>query len=979
MPPKKNRNRCNKKKITINNADEVTNEKGNWEFSFFQKKYDPVNEINIKTKLVPSNNFSLKNLDKYSSNYTSKEKELLIKQQTEPLNSKELIILKNYINKQNLSIQKDYAYINSIGISYVPVTIEGKIKLTLVLLENQLKKQNSNLLVQLYYKLLDNYDGLTDSLKKEYSIQLNKLYSYINTLDIIKIQFNELHTQLPPLNFNGFKKFDDWQLEVINNIDNNISTLINAPTSSGKSVLAAYTALKGRVLYVVPTDALAWQISAYIGHTIDHDVPIITSTYISCPKRDKFVEILNNSKSIIGTPDSIVDFLPFIKNNFNWIVLDEVHMIGNIEGSAMEYIIKVFNNTPFIGLSATISNNDEITKWFSKITNKEVKSIVCKKRFFNLQRYMYNNNEIIPIRPFSLINEDTIKNKSLCPLILQPTPPDIWELVKKLENKFELKKLDVYNYFSKSDRIKLDDVNKYFELLVDFVYEKYNTNKNDILEILKTYSIEKSNEKSNNSDKKVNLVDLTFKLKENKNLPIILFNIDNNQCVQYIREYAKKINRLELEKYPNLYNDRFKTLKQNNKLEKKIHNGHEDNNKDMEKTKKISKEFLSNEIDKNSKLQNLEEIYLQEPHSDFILTDAQYFHEDVIKEWAEKLKKYFPYTDNEYHYLIKLLWRGVGVYISDLPMEYLRLVQSLASQKQLGVVFSDKSLIYGVSMPFKSVGIIYTDNITDIIFQQMCGRAGRRGLDKEGNIIFIDFEWGKIKSFSTNTPPKISSMDNIIYSLEHANKISILNSTDQRWDNVLNNKLSKNNELYTSKNLYTKSINNIPEDINHLHMNWKLRHSKDSIIISFLIPYLKSAFDSSDHTQEINQINIAHFLAYFIDTISTTDTNKLLIKPLILNNKPYNEIIPKLKEMDISIDENIDNSIFNSIRLNKINIDADNDETIKENLLNFGIKIKSLQHYCYHSKINNLCKLLGKLLTRIMWIYYSNSLIVQQL
>ena len=42
-------------------------------------------------------------------------------------------------------------------------------------------------------------------------------------------------------------------------------------------------------------------------------------------------------------------------------------------------------------------------------------------------------------------------------------------------------------------------------------------------------------------------------------------------------------------------------------------------------------------------------------------------------------------------------------------------------------------------MPFRSVVIVkddkHSDTLDSMLFQQMCGRAGRRGLDKEGNII----------------------------------------------------------------------------------------------------------------------------------------------------------------------------------------------------------------------------------------------------
>jgi len=69
-------------------------------------------------------------------------------------------------------------------------------------------------------------------------------------------------------------------------------------------------------------------------------------------------------------------------------------------------------------------------------------------------------------------------------------------------------------------------------------------------------------------------------------------------------------------------------------------------------------------------------------------------------------------------------------------------VQILAQQGFLAVVFSDDALAYGVNMPFRSC-IFCGDMgpaLTPLIAQQMQGRAGRRGMDVQGNIIYLGME-----------------------------------------------------------------------------------------------------------------------------------------------------------------------------------------------------------------------------------------------
>jgi hypothetical protein len=67
----------------------------------------------------------------------------------------------------------------------------------------------------------------------------------------------------------------------------------------------------------------------------------------------------------------------------------------------------------------------------------------------------------------------------------------------------------------------------------------------------------------------------------------------------------------------------------------------------------------------------------------------------------------------------------------------------LAQKGRLGVVFSDDALAYGVNMPFRSCIFCgdMGDALTPLIAQQMQGRAGRRGLDVQGNVIYLGMDW----------------------------------------------------------------------------------------------------------------------------------------------------------------------------------------------------------------------------------------------
>jgi hypothetical protein len=181
------------------------------------------------------------------------------------------------------------------------------------------------------------------------------------------------------------------------------------------------------------------------------------------------IELLNKADSIVGTAETIMDYLPFIKINFKWMIFDEVHMIGKPEGSGMEHIIKLIPNIPILALSATIGNTDEIVDWLKTISSEQtIHKVICTKRFFNLQRFYFNSNELNCLHPFSLVDESNFEDESILTKSLQPTPPNIWDLSKKLGEVFELDNLNPNKYFNRDKRIELEDAYAYFLELIKF-------------------------------------------------------------------------------------------------------------------------------------------------------------------------------------------------------------------------------------------------------------------------------------------------------------------------------------------------------------------------------------------------------------------------------------------------------------------------------------------------------------------------------
>merc|ERR1711871_664849 len=81
------------------------------------------------------------------------------------------------------------------------------------------------------------------------------------------------------------------------------------------------------------------------------------------------------------------------------------------------------------------------------------------------------------------------------------------------------------------------------------------------------------------------------------------------------------------------------------------------------------------------------------------------------------------------------------------------------------------------------------------------------------------------------------------------------------------------------------------------------------------------------------------------------------------------------ENLGIDIPEKIDSRIFLSITKNKlINLGSElKNDQLRNRLFEFSQKIKNIQHYFFHSKMITVTRLLGKLLTRIWWIYHTSS------
>jgi ATP-dependent RNA helicase DDX60 len=97
-----------------------------------------------------------------------------------------------------------------------------------------------------------------------------------------------------------------------------------------------------------------------------------------------------------------------------------------------------------------------------------------------------------------------------------------------------------------------------------------------------------------------------------------------------------------------------------------------------------------------------------------------------------------------------------------LSTKYRQVVEVLFRKGFLKVVFATGTLALGINMPCRSV--IFTGNeieLNGLMYRQMAGRAGRRGFDLLGNVIFMGVPFQKISRLVSSDMPSLSGEMNL--------------------------------------------------------------------------------------------------------------------------------------------------------------------------------------------------------------------------
>jgi len=190
---------------------------------------------------------------------------------------------------------------------------------------------------------------------------------------------------------------DPFQVEAIEKLEAHQGVLVAAPTSSGKTVIADYAIFRAlhtdtRAIYTTPLKALSNQKfrdykrrhgEGYVGlvtgeNTINPAAPIVVMT----------TEVLRN----------LIYEDPHRLDRVRYVILDEIHYIDDFPRGAVweEIIIQAPSHIKLIGLSATISNFEEVAGWMTE-QRGDIDTVVVHQRPVELKLWLALRNQFLPL------------------------------------------------------------------------------------------------------------------------------------------------------------------------------------------------------------------------------------------------------------------------------------------------------------------------------------------------------------------------------------------------------------------------------------------------------------------------------------------------------------------------------------------------------------------------------------------------------
>ena len=577
---------------------------------------------------------------------------------------------------------------------------------------------------------------------------------------------------------------DDWQRELFDSVDKHQSVLVVAPTSSGKTYASYYCMERvlcesndGVVVYVAPTKALVNQVAATIyARFKNKDMPPGKSVY-GVFTRDYRTNALN-SQILVTVPECLALLLlsphrrSWVKN-LRYVIFDEIHCLaGQLGGFSWECGLLLIR-CPFLALSATVEDPKSLHSWLQEMQHfkhmqdiaddcekphdsYQVNLVVHSDRHADLKKYVFcEDGQFHHIHPYGYLDRTLIKAAGHIPQSITLSPGEVHQLYNAMSSACaqdtRLNDLHPEMYFSMcTDGFISRKMVRDFEVKLKGLLEEWSmedgTTFESVIKELRTVA-DTLGKVSEMRFIEENFIPFVQKLKEQNMLPTIVFSYNRslvNTFFEDATKYYEDISQIE-------------DSKKENKSEHCKRLGKDGDQDGNPKERKGNVDNFDFRVSRGVRGRNKHEASLNllqkaDTHSCSV-RGIGHVDEKVVEYVEHRLLTIGYKQDDLFPRGLSL---GIGMHHGGLNAKERSAVEMLFRMKVLNLVFATGTLALGIHMPCKTVVVIGdSPYLNPLEFQQMSGRAGRRGFDTEGNVVFMGLNERKMRGLLTGKLPRM--------------------------------------------------------------------------------------------------------------------------------------------------------------------------------------------------------------------------------
>jgi ATP-dependent RNA helicase DDX60 len=571
------------------------------------------------------------------------------------------------------------------------------------------------------------------------------------------------------------------------------------------------------IVYVAPTKALVNQIAAEIQARFSKSFKHGGRSVWGIHTRDYRINNPTGCQVLVTVPHILQIMLlapSHAEKESSWsyrikrIIFDEVHCIGQAEDGVIWEQLLLQAPCPIIALSATVGNPHEFSDWLGstqKANGNELVTVQHHHRYSDLRKFIYSPPKRfcfsgLPERPVVHIPglDGTVAFAYVHPVASLVNPsrgmPDdlsleardclrLWRCMDKHKTKRYpldsslnpakalpnvIKKADILRWETALKHVlrawMADATSPFASAHRDLSAEIHGLSARKLLATKHECSENCKDREVDGDDLLSTTLPLLVDLHAKDALPAIVFNYDRILCEKIAQSVVEELELKEtvfkttspawkkkLAEFERWSKDqeaaKARARAPRKQPKSKARSGDGEGDEDARESK------FERDLDaKNVEVSKWAGFNPTAPVEGFHFADPKKLVPSELEHYQRQLR-YRKVNE----WLIQALSRGVGVHHAGMNRKYRQIVEMLFRKGFLRVVIATGTLALGINMPCKTV-VFAGDSVflTALNFRQAAGRAGRRGFDVLGNVVFLGISTEKICRLLSSRLPDLN-------------------------------------------------------------------------------------------------------------------------------------------------------------------------------------------------------------------------------